>query len=147
MSRVQSACLVILLSIAAATSATAGDRKFTCVPTHELICVNMTLPLYKEGCQTEIGSPHTLSLTIDLDKEIVRLCYSSDGNCVDEKISVNEQFSPTVYITRNTDKYLPLQRFGVLNLENMTYGDTNIGIAAGNSLISSTDFFRCAPAL
>ena len=147
LNKVQTACAIFLISIAAAPGAKAGDRKYTCVPTHEFICVNMTLPTYHEGCQKEVGREHTLTLTIDLEKEVVRLCYSSDGHCVDEKISVDDQLGNAFYITRTPDREAWLQEHGVLNLKSMTYGETRIDYAAGDSLIVSADFFRCVPAL
>lgn len=123
-----------------------ADRKFVCVPTHVIICVNQDLPLYHEGCQNEVEREGPLTLTLDLDKEEARYCYKSDGACIDEKIAVDLCDPKACYITRGTSHTVDLRDHGVLNLESLTYGESKVDWGANNTLIAPVAFYRCVPA-
>jgi hypothetical protein len=124
----------------------AADRKFVCVPTHVITCVNQDLPLYREGCQTETEREGPLTLTLDLDNEEARYCYKSDGECLDEQISVDLCSPRACYLTRGTSHSVDLRHHGVLNLESLTYGESKVDWGADNSLIAPVAFYRCVPA-
>lgn len=136
-----------IVSLSVGCTAYAEDntrRKVFCTPTHQIVCVNKDVPLYKEGCQIEVGLEGTLSIMLDLDRSQSTHCWQSDGECYDGEITV-EETDGDYYITRNASASADRRDHGVLNLRSMSYAETNTGGATNGSLIVSVSFYHCQP--